>query len=74
MSVVYYDIQFERLIEFVDGTPRSGTLSLHQRPLVSRDMVYLPVPEAFEPIMVPTDATLRFTIQHQIMGIRDLDI
>lgn len=71
MSVVYYDIQFEGLVALDDGKPRSGTLSLGHRPLVSRDMVYLPVPASFERMMVPTETTLRFTIQHQIMGISD---
>ncbi len=72
MSVVYYDIQFERLIDVDDiGLPRSGTLSLAYRPLVSKNMVYLPVPEGFQRLMVPEEKTLRFTIQHQIMGISE---
>lgn len=70
VSVVYYDIQFEKLIEVEDiGLPRSGTLSLAYRPLIFKKMVYLPVLDGFQRFMVPEDKTLRFTIQHQIMGI-----
>lgn len=73
ISVVYYDIQFEKLIDVDDvGLPRSGTLSLAYRPLVSKNMVYLPVPDGFHKLMVPHEKTLRFTIQHQIMGINEL--
>lgn len=74
MSVVYYDIQFEKLIDTEDeGLPRSGTLLLLHRPLVSKNMVYLPVPDGFQRFMVPGDQTLRFTIQHQIMGITEAE-
>jgi hypothetical protein len=72
LSVVYYDIQFENLIELDDhGYPRSGTLSLAHRPLISKNMVYLPIPEGFDRLMVPDQTTLRFSIQHQIMGLSE---
>ena len=73
-SVVYYDIQFEMLIDAEDeGLPRSGTLLLSHRPLVSKNMIYLPIPDGFQRFMVPGDQTLRFTIQHQIMGITEAE-
>ncbi len=72
MSVVYYDIQLEKLIDVDDiGLPRAGTLSLAYRPLISKNMVYLPIPEGFQRLMVPGETTLRFNIEHQIMGINE---
>lgn len=74
ICVVYYDIQFEKLIDTEDeGLGRSGTLLLLHRPLVSKNLVYLPVPDGFQRFMVPGDQTLRFTIQHQIMGITEAE-
>ncbi|MCA9474142.1 MAG: ATP-binding protein [Nitrospira sp.] len=72
MSVVYYDIKFENLIDVEDiGLPRAGTLRVAYQPLISKNMVYLPVPEGFQKFMVPEEKTLRFTIEHQIMGINE---
>ena len=66
-SVVYYDIQFEHLLR-VDGQERAGTRTLEHSPLVLKNMVFLPIPQSFERYLIPTDRTLRFTVQHQIMG------
>ena len=66
-SVVYYDIQFEHLLR-VDGQERAGIRTLEHSPLVLKNMVFLPIPQSFERYLIPTDRTLRFTVQHQIMG------
>lgn len=66
-SVVYYDIQFEHLLRG-DGQERAGVRTIEQSPLVSKNMVFLPIPQSFERYLIPTDRTLRFTVQHQIMG------
>ena len=66
-SVVYYDIQFDHLLR-VDGQERAGIRTLEHSPLVLKNMVFLPIPQSFERYLVPTDRTLRFTVQHQIMG------
>ena len=66
-SVVYYDIQFEHLVGD-GGQDRAGTRTLEHTPLVLKNMVFLPVPRAFERHFIPTDRPLRFTVQHQIMG------
>lgn len=73
LSVVYYDIQFERLIEFNDlSQSRSATIAIPNHPLITKDMVYLPIPDCFGEFMVPKDKTLKFSIQHQIMGINEI--
>ena len=66
-SVVYYDIQFEHLLGG-GGQERAGTRTLEHTPLVLKNMVFLPIPRSFERHLIPTDRTLRFTVQHQIMG------
>ena len=68
-SVVYYDIQFQNLLGDNDHE-RTGTYTLEHMPLVLKNMVFLPIPERFEQHLVPTDRTLRFTVQHQILGAR----
>jgi hypothetical protein len=71
-AVIYYDIQFENLIGEGDGHERTGTFTLEQSPLVLKNQVFLPIPGAFEREMVPTEATLRFTVRHQILGADDV--
>ncbi len=67
--VVYYDISFGKLIETEDLTERTGSHRLEHRPLVLKNMVYLPVLTTFENYFIPSDETLRFTVNHQIMGV-----
>ncbi|MYD80048.1 MAG: hypothetical protein F4X44_05510 [Gammaproteobacteria bacterium] len=67
-SVVYYDIQFEELLGEI-GHDRVGTRTLDHSPLVLKSMVFLPIPKSFEQHVIPKNKTLRFTIQHQIMGV-----
>jgi hypothetical protein len=33
-----------------------------------KNHVFLPIPQAFEREMVPTETTFKFTIRHQILG------
>ena len=66
-SVVYYDIQFEHLLG-ENGHGRAGACTLEHSPLVLKNMVFLPIPRRFERHLIPIDKTLRFTVQHQIMG------
>ena len=66
-SVVYYDIQFQDLL-MDGGHERTGTYTLEHTPLVLKNMVFLPIPQRFEQYFVPTDRTLRFTVEHQILG------
>ena len=68
MAVVYYDIQFEKLLGDT-GHERTGMRTLEHTPLVLKNSVFLPIPEEFERHFVPTDRTLRFTVRHQILGI-----
>ncbi|WP_029131785.1 ATP-binding protein [Sedimenticola selenatireducens] len=68
-AVVYYDIQFEEVLGERAGHCRSGTKTLETKPLVLRNNVFLPIPMEFEPHMVPTDTTLKFTVRHQILGV-----
>jgi molecular chaperone HtpG len=71
-GVLYYDVELSDLvIPQGGGTPgeRGGTVRLQRQPLLAQDMVFIPVPESFERYFVPQDATLRFTIRHQILGL-----
>lgn len=73
VSVVYYDIEFGDLINVEErGLPRSGTYSIGHKALISKNMVYLPIPKEFESHIVPDSSTKRFRIQHQIMGLTEV--
>jgi molecular chaperone HtpG len=72
-AVVYYDIQFEDLIEEAENRERTGKLTMEQSPIVLKNQVFLPIPKEFEPQMVPTDKTLKFTVRHQILGVGKAD-
>ena len=65
--MVYYDIQFQNLLGD-SGHERVGTHTLEHTPLVLKNMVFLPIPQWFEQHFVPIDRTLKFTVQHQILG------
>ena len=68
-SVVYYDIQFQELL----GDryhERTGKHTLHHAPLILKNIIFLPIPQSFERHFIPLDTTLRFTVQHQILGAR----
>ena len=67
-AVVYYDIQFEELLG-ESGHERAGTMTLEHAPLVVKNNVFLPIPEAFERHFVPLDKTLKFTVRHQILDV-----
>ncbi len=73
-SVVYYDLQFSELVDSNEGESRSGSLGIDQRPLVVKNMVFLPVPQRFEGFIVPSSNVVRFTVQHQIMGIQEPEV
>ncbi len=69
--VVYYDIELPVLIEpafLPEEQRRAGTLRISRDPVLSKNMVFLPIPDGFEGYFVPTESTLRFTIRHQILG------
>lgn len=72
-AVVYYDIQFEDLIGETEKHERTGKFTVEQAPIVLKNQVFLPIPEMFEPQLVPTDQTLRFTVRHQILGVDRAD-
>lgn len=71
-AVVYYDLQFERLVEESEERERSGKITLEQAPLVLKNQVFLPIPEEMEPELVPVDRALKFTVRHQILGVADV--
>jgi hypothetical protein len=50
---------------------RTGKIEIAYAPLIVKNRVFLPNPQEFEPNLVPTDKTLKFTIRHQIQGISD---
>jgi molecular chaperone HtpG len=68
-SVIYYDIQFDRLVDAATSD-RAGSLTIEGDPLVLRNNVFVPVPPNFETYLVPLQDTLKFTIRHQILGVR----
>lgn len=72
-AVVYYDILFEDLIGETESHERTGKFTMDQAPIVVKNQVFLPIPKEFEPKMVPTDRTLKFTIRHQILGVGKAD-
>jgi molecular chaperone HtpG len=72
-AVVYYDIQFEDVIGETATHERTGMFTMEHTPIVLKNQVFLPIPEAFEPQMVPTDKTLKFTVRHQILGVDKTD-
>jgi hypothetical protein len=74
VSVVYYDMSLSCLIKLPDDSLRSGTFQIPHRPLVLKNMVFLPIPDTFEEYLIPREETLRFTVQHQIMGLSELDL
>lgn len=71
-AVVYYDLQFERLVEENEKRERTGTITLQQAPLVLRNQVFLPIPEEMETELVPVQHALKFTVRHQILGVTDI--
>jgi molecular chaperone HtpG len=71
-AVVYYDLQFERLVEENGKRERTGKITLEQAPLVLKNQVFLPIPEEMEPELVPIDHALKFTVRHQILGVADI--
>lgn len=71
-AVVYYDLQFERLVEESEGRERTGKITLQQAPLVLKNQVFLPIPEEMEPELVPVEHALKFTVRHQILGVADI--
>ncbi|MGC2775488.1 MAG: hypothetical protein WA418_07595, partial [Bradyrhizobium sp.] len=71
-AVVYYDLQFERLVEENEDRERSGKITLQQAPLVLKNQVFLPIPEEMETELVPVQHALRFTVRHQILGVADI--
>jgi molecular chaperone HtpG len=72
-AVVYYDIQFEDLIGESETHERTGMFTMEHTPIVLKNQVFLPIPKEFEPQMVPTDKTLKFTVRHQILGVGQTD-
>jgi hypothetical protein len=70
-AVVYYDLQFEHLITENEGRERTGKLTLEQPPLVLANQVFFPIPQEFESELVPKEHALKFTVRHQILGVRD---
>ncbi|MGJ4907255.1 ATP-binding protein [Bradyrhizobium sp. HKCCYLS2033] len=71
-AVVYYDLQFERLVEENEDRERSGKITLQQAPLVLKNQVFLPIPEMMESELVPVQHALKFTVRHQILGVADI--
>ncbi len=68
-AVVYYDIQFEKLIGETDNLKRTGSFTLEYPALVFKNQVFLPIPIEFEKFLVPTKDTLKLTIRHKILGV-----
>jgi len=68
-AVIYYDIQFEKLIAENNTRERTGKLTLEHSPIALKNQVFLPIPHQFENEMVPVDKPLKFTVRHQILGI-----
>ncbi len=52
---------------------RTGMFTMEHAPIVLKNQVFLPIPKEFEPKMVPTDKTLKFTVRHQILGVGKAD-
>lgn len=72
-AVVYYDIQFEELIGESETHERTGMFTMEHEPIVLKNQVFVPIPEKFEREMVSIDKPLKFTIRHQILGVRGDD-
>ncbi|MGJ5208127.1 ATP-binding protein [Bradyrhizobium sp. HKCCYLR20261] len=70
-AVVYYDIQFEHLVVENNERERTGKVTLEHTALVLENQVFLPIPQEFESELVPRERPLKFTIRHQILGVRD---
>jgi hypothetical protein len=70
-AVVYYDLQFEQLVEENEHRERTGKITLQNAPLVLKNQVFLPIPSEFEGELVPKEHALKFTVRHQILGVRD---
>jgi molecular chaperone HtpG len=69
--VLYYDIELKALIEPTAASAvvgRTGSITVPRDPIMTKNMVFLPIPDGFHGFFVPKQDPLTFLIRHKIIG------